>query len=666
MPRIPDTNPMVNAKPLPQVSQNISPGAAAFGAAEAQAYGQLGRAVGDVADLAFKVYDRNETIRARQAFDAANLESDKLVKDIQTNYRGYNARPLEGPSATQEAERKFKDLYDAQTKNLSGLAREKFDAAWSSNYASAIGQIRRHEENEVDKADTSASLARMDKAVSDGAAAATPEAVKASTGVINSEARYLGSKQGWSQAQIAEEVNKRTTQMHSNVVSNYLANDRPKDAQAYFEQNKGAIDGRMHDQLTAQINQRMAVVDGSAEADRLFAKYGTDVEKAVGEIDGSSLSTTAKEHAKSALTSKINMRLTAESRQERLQKEAVSAKINTLVNAGDIEGAASVVAKQPPGDMQMHAMSALTYWTNVYKPDKVPAKNEALQAQIKLNELLDSIDAGRENGVISVVNPVVDPATGQVKQEIGPDGKPKGILYDRQIKQGQAAKDYINDYAMAHNFSTEQLTAARKRFENRAIAMEDVKRVIGDKPYEELVKKDPNFTTYMTSRLKPDAPRSEIEAAVADWNSDTMFKGQKQKFSVAYSTARSAGVSDSNSGLLDYLGREALPWRQEGDPAMTRAMTLVGAQGLELDKDGVVLRRYANVLEAAAQGRLNAVLPIVNGKRMTTEEYLYSRNNGLPLNMGDAARQRVESKLKIKIDPAKTELTPDQLFPPSM
>jgi hypothetical protein len=259
MPRVPTYNaPQVETRALPGVRQSsiASPSLLGAGAEQQIAAGQgLLQAGTGIANAAVQAQER-ENIEKVQAADAAYKERLLEWKLSAANkYQGVNADAMLG-DFQQWHDKQSKELdqgfgNDAQRHVFTGLARKNYNLARAD-----FGQLVLSEKSKTQAAALDATLRNE---INLAAIAGSDEEVAVRKRSIVANVNAFGAAKGWDEATTIQKRGQALTKLHLNRVQNIVDKDHEA-AMAYFEANKGEIDGadqaEVHKYIQASVERK--------------------------------------------------------------------------------------------------------------------------------------------------------------------------------------------------------------------------------------------------------------------------------------------------------------------------------------------------------------------------------------------------------------------------
>lgn len=345
MPRIPFAGEqMVQTQALPGVRQSSGVNADAFGAAGGRALEkiagdiqQMGRTAERVAD----VIEQEDTRKAREAWAKAQADADVATEEARS-LKGVDVSPGGRPPVSQTYGEKLKTIYGKHTQGLSEYSRSKFDAMWAPYSTVRVGQVQRHERDELDAVDVANSEAGIARAQKDMAAdPMNPEAVEEAKRRVHAEMAHIGRKKGWDLPTRQERVAAELTRGHMNAVSALAASDRPGDAQRYLDRYSGEIDPRVLPDLQAKVKNHTETALSQNAADQLWAKHQGNLNAALEE---------ARQSHEGTLEEKVLTQLKtraeeAEYGRRKQQKASFDAALTGVINATTAEEAVTAAMK---------------------------------------------------------------------------------------------------------------------------------------------------------------------------------------------------------------------------------------------------------------------------------------------------------------------------------
>lgn len=448
MPQIPTYNgAQVRSTPL----QGGFLDANAFGAAGARQLSQLGeaaqRAGAQVNDIAVRMQEREDADAAFRA--ETNLKSEWLQFEQNARKRqGVDAKGLtnEADQWWAEAETKFnKDLNPRQQRLLAQSATRLRGQSMST--------VGAYENTQLERSHDESWSASKYSSISAAAANPKPEVISTTVKELESKNAYQGARKGWTTEQVQAENLKDTTTLHTNVVRGLLAQPNgAKLAQQYFDNNKGQINGTVHDELTGAIRKGVLDQNASETATKLV---GMPLEQGLAEI---------AKIEDSELRAKVHQQFMINKRDEELIVQARERAASDKVWQ-------AIANKRKPTQTDLDAMNGKDriqveqYYAAVAKAE---AKDGRLHAKEDNYDALDMAEAGIKSGDITDPKqleryaPFLRAETyrtlrkslekrgevprGEVEKVfLDRLGKTRAKMNDNERKQWVAFQDYINE-----------------------------------------------------------------------------------------------------------------------------------------------------------------------------------------------------------------------------
>lgn len=244
-------------------------------------------------DNAANFFEDQQKIKDADAVNRAEIEFATSEQDFRAQLQeraGVNAYGV-----TKDTEKWVQDKYKATMSVLENdRQRKAFEARFAERALRLRGDAMNHESRQTKEAYAESRTAQVNLAISD--AAADPTKVAESKLRIDTVLRDVAGIRGWTDEQYQSERMKFTSALHEQVIQT-LNRQNPASAKAYFEENKGEIDGTKHntimkvyeasDRLTrvqdfADKVSGMTIEQQMAEARKTFS--GEDEKDAILEI----------------------------------------------------------------------------------------------------------------------------------------------------------------------------------------------------------------------------------------------------------------------------------------------------------------------------------------------------------------------------------------------
>lgn len=230
--------------------------------------GALSRAAGQVADVAFQVAEREDHAVALQTEADIKTSWAKYDADLRKASQGLNAKGYAAKVNEWWAEQ-AKTAGAALTPAQRALVSRSLAAAQTQAFQSATA----YEAGEIDRADSDAFNAAQLAEVQRAAASGDPAVAATSSQLLRERNAQRAAAKGWSPEQLADANMRATTALHANVIQQIQQAD-PTAAMAYFNANKGEIDGTRHAEIGRALTVAVAANDGEKAATKLWGEMG--------------------------------------------------------------------------------------------------------------------------------------------------------------------------------------------------------------------------------------------------------------------------------------------------------------------------------------------------------------------------------------------------------
>jgi hypothetical protein len=233
----------------------------------------IDRAAQGVSTLGSVVEKHALELQAKEDTAYATDAEAKFLTAI-TDYK-VQSRQRQGLNANglpDEADKFFNDTAKA---TIDSAPNERVKQALTNVIAKQLpgfrGYIGAHAAEQLDKAAEDGVNAQINSQIN--AAAADPAQAATSRGRVVAAINALGVTKGWDKETTDAAIMAKTTELHTSVINSLLVN-APKQAQAYFAQNKDEIAGEQQTKIANHLKATIDANDAIEGADTVWSKFG--------------------------------------------------------------------------------------------------------------------------------------------------------------------------------------------------------------------------------------------------------------------------------------------------------------------------------------------------------------------------------------------------------
>lgn len=242
--------------------------------------GALQGAGADLNAIQAQIQERENGDSVMRAETALKDDLIKYEQETRQNRQGRFAKDL-----TKDTERWWEERMQKHTQSLGNdVQRQIFGRRANGLRNQAIRSVSTWESNQLEKSHDEGWVANKNVTISAATANATPETVGAARLELQTLNQYQARRKGWSPAQLQAEQLKDTTKLHTEVIQGLVRAD-PIAAKAYFEANKGEIDGTRHAELSAFAEKVTATALGDQAATLAWNDIGPKSDTQPVELD---------------------------------------------------------------------------------------------------------------------------------------------------------------------------------------------------------------------------------------------------------------------------------------------------------------------------------------------------------------------------------------------
>lgn len=215
-----------------------------------------------------KVIERENHTVAFQAEANIKTEFAKYDAELRKASQGVNAKGY-----ADKVNQWWQEQSQKAGANLTPAQRELVGRSLAASRTQAFQGAIAHQNTELERAESDAFNASQLAEIQRAAASGNPAVAMTSSQLLRDRNAQRGAAKGWSPEQIAEANTRATTALHANVIQQIQQKD-PTAALAYFNANKGEIDGTRHAELERALTTASAANDGDQAATKLWATLG--------------------------------------------------------------------------------------------------------------------------------------------------------------------------------------------------------------------------------------------------------------------------------------------------------------------------------------------------------------------------------------------------------
>lgn len=157
--------------------------------------------------------------------------------------------------------------------NLTNAQRELVGRSLAAAQTQAFAGALNYQNGELERAEGDAFNASQLAEIQRAAASGDPAVAMTSSSMLRDRNAQRGAAKGWSPEQIADANMKATTALHANMLQGMQQKD-PTAALAYFNANKGEIDGTRHAEIERALTVASAADDGDKAARKVWSELG--------------------------------------------------------------------------------------------------------------------------------------------------------------------------------------------------------------------------------------------------------------------------------------------------------------------------------------------------------------------------------------------------------
>jgi hypothetical protein len=228
----------------------------------------IDNALSTIGNAADRITERIDSTAAYEA--EAQVKTQWLATDaeLRKKYRGVNA-----PGYLEEVDKFWgeagKNLGGALSPRAKAMVGKSLTASQLQAKASAQGFVAHETERAQDEAYTSSQLAEIQRGVASG----DPAVAAVSVTLLKQRNAEQAQRKGWDKATLDDANTKATTALHANMIQGMVQKD-PTAALAYFNANKGEIDGTRHAEIERALTVASAANDGDQAAKSIWGTLG--------------------------------------------------------------------------------------------------------------------------------------------------------------------------------------------------------------------------------------------------------------------------------------------------------------------------------------------------------------------------------------------------------
>lgn len=261
----------VGRQPLQGGEQRISADPAAFGAVQGQQLSQAGQALGQMAEAADRIDQRND--RALADTTEASIRQDWIKFNINAAEKFQGNRIGEYKDAAEKWWAEAPKTYGTDlTPRAKSFLRTSVRTAQTQALTSALGHYTQVTARNQDIAFDSKMNSRMDWAI---VQVGTPEAVNAVREEMKSEVAARAAAKGLGTDTAAQMLTAYNSKMTVDFVTRKMRSD-PAAAESFLAKSRadGFISSDAYTGLIDKVEQVSAVADGKAKADTAWQQFG--------------------------------------------------------------------------------------------------------------------------------------------------------------------------------------------------------------------------------------------------------------------------------------------------------------------------------------------------------------------------------------------------------
>ena len=279
MPRIPEVKLRPDSTPFQQIG-GVTPGA--FGAHEASAQIETGRAIGQASDQVFDIVIRQQTLDNEKKAKELDLRFAREKRELLYSPNGLYSK--KGTNAVEQSP-EFKEQVQKIKDRLSGEAdseqvRRMFGLSADSRIETEFGNIDRFVLREQEVAVETVSQARMKEAIDDAVLAGDNDNVmNQSLAIIQSEISSQAQRNGWEPEVAQSKFEEATTLLHRSNIISMLQKQLPEDAADYFQKYSGQMDAPVAAEMKERITKSERVAEAQRLTDNIFADSSLTTDK---------------------------------------------------------------------------------------------------------------------------------------------------------------------------------------------------------------------------------------------------------------------------------------------------------------------------------------------------------------------------------------------------
>lgn len=235
--------------------------------------GNIDRAAQGVSTLGSVVEKHALELQAKEDTALATDAEAKFLTAI-TDYK-VQSRQRQGLNANGLPDEAEKFFDDTAKQTLENAPNARVKQALANIIAKQLpgfrGYIGAHAAEQLDKAAEEGINAQVNSQIN--AAAADPAEAATARGRVVAAVSALGVTKGWDKATTDAAIMSKTTELHTSVINSLLVN-APKQAQAYFAQNKDEIAGEQQTKISNHLKATIDANDAIEGADTVWSKFG--------------------------------------------------------------------------------------------------------------------------------------------------------------------------------------------------------------------------------------------------------------------------------------------------------------------------------------------------------------------------------------------------------
>lgn len=216
-----------------------------------------------------------EKVVQRQQTDVA-LSTDAQVKTDFLKFDADLRKQSQGRDAAGYAEKVngwWQDQAKAVGENMTGFQKGMVGPSLRTAQLQSVAAAQRYQDAELERSEMDSFNASQLAEIQRAAASGDPAVAATSSELIRSRNAGMAQQKGWTPEVLAQANMKATTALHVNMIQDIQQRD-PVAALAYFNANKGEIDGTRHAEIAHGLDHLAAGAEGAQTAADIWKELG--------------------------------------------------------------------------------------------------------------------------------------------------------------------------------------------------------------------------------------------------------------------------------------------------------------------------------------------------------------------------------------------------------